>query len=247
MGNRIWELDATRGFAVLGMLLYHLAYDLNYFDFSRFPLTSPVWTTFARTVASIFFLVVGVSLYLSYSRSKNSLSTSRLIKKYSYRGLKLFSWGMGITVITFVLFPDQIIWFGALHFIGSAILVSFFLLRIEDKIGFPIVLPVTVIILICWWGIHGVRVDWPWLLWLGIIPEDLSTLDYFPLIPWLSVVLGGIKVGSKLYSQQSSALSASHPQLLHPICTVGRNSFYFYLLHQPVFFGAIYLIALTTG
>jgi len=101
--KRFWEIDSLRGFAIIMMIAYHLIYDLNYFGVYNFNIYSGFFWYFARTTAFIFIFLVGVSLTLSYSRaikSKEYSTEKELFAKYSKRSLRIFSWGLFITLIT---------------------------------------------------------------------------------------------------------------------------------------------------
>ena len=67
--GRHWEIDALRGLAVVMMVVYHLMYDLYYFKVSDAIFTNRFWFYFQRTTASLFVILMGISLTLNYSRS----------------------------------------------------------------------------------------------------------------------------------------------------------------------------------
>lgn len=66
---RLWEVDLIRGMAVVSMVIFHLAFDLNYLGILRIDLDSALWFYLARLTASLFLLLVGISLTLSHSRA----------------------------------------------------------------------------------------------------------------------------------------------------------------------------------
>ena len=92
-------------------------------------------------------------------------------------------------------------------------------------------------------GLFVVRtmvVDFPWLISLGLTPADFITSDYFPLLPNLGYFLVGAFLGRTLYRKKESLF----PRQKSPcklLSFIGRNSLIFYLLHQPVLAGAVYL------
>ena len=67
---RLWEVDFLRGLAIVSMVIFHLAYDLDYFRIYEIDLSHGFWFYLARFTASLFLLLVGISLTLSYSRAK---------------------------------------------------------------------------------------------------------------------------------------------------------------------------------
>ncbi len=86
-GQRFWEVDAARGIAIAMMVVYHLAYDLDYFGGYDIDATSGSWARFADATASTFLFLVGVSLAISYSRTRQREPGRSLFAKYLLRGL----------------------------------------------------------------------------------------------------------------------------------------------------------------
>jgi len=67
--DRFWEVDLLRGIAVLLMVLYHFAFDLNYFGLVGIDVNSGHISLLAHLIVALFLLLVGLSLTLSYSRA----------------------------------------------------------------------------------------------------------------------------------------------------------------------------------
>ena len=68
--QRFWEVDALRGVAIVMMVIFHLMWDL--WAFHVLPdvvLWAGFWKYFQRTTATLFIMLVGVSLTLSYRRA----------------------------------------------------------------------------------------------------------------------------------------------------------------------------------
>jgi uncharacterized membrane protein len=71
------------------------------------------------------------------------------------------------------------------------------------------------------------------------------TEDYVPLAPWFGIVLIGIFVGKVIFNQEDEPALLARPAgnpLSRVLAFGGRHSLNIYLLHQPVFFGVLYLI-----
>src|SRR5690606_13230351 len=122
---RLWEIDALRGLAVVAMVIYHAMWDLMFTGLYAGDVTSGGWRLFARTTATTFFLLVGVSMTLLTARHPQGVP----YRRWAQRGLKLLAWGMVISLITWPLFGRQFIAYGVLHFIGTALLLAPLLLR----------------------------------------------------------------------------------------------------------------------
>lgn len=124
--QRFLEIDSLRGIAVCLMIVFHLLFDLNYFKAFSFDLSSGVWLFVGRTAALIFVFLVGVSLTFSYSKGRN-------FWHFLKRGLGIFALGLLITLVTFLLFPKETIWFGVLHSIGVSIILAFPFLKLKKS------------------------------------------------------------------------------------------------------------------
>lgn len=239
--GRIWEIDFFRGFAIVSMILFHSAYDLSYLGRLSVDFSTGFWFLLPRATASLFILLAGVSLVLSYNRQVSS-GNKRLYPKYLKRGFLIFSPGMLVTLTTLLFAEENFIVFGILHCIGLSIILAYPLIRFRTA---SLLLGISCISL----GaiLQGMVFDFPYLLWLGFVPRDFHTLDYFPLLPWFGVTLVGVFLGNALYAGFRSrlhlpAVSQSHAARL--LCMLGRNSLFIYLLHQPVILALISLSAM---
>jgi uncharacterized membrane protein len=241
--ERFWEIDFLRGIAILMMITYHLYFDLNYFGVITTNLYSLPVLLFLYPIGTLFLLLVGISLTLSYSRTQPHLTTQQLRKKFLVRGLGIFGLGLIITLVTWVYPHNGFIVFGVLHCIGLSIILAcpFVRLRIPALIlGFLCII-VGLILL------TTVTVGYPWLLWLGVVPFNFVTLDYFPLLPWFGVVLIGIFLGNSLYKNNTRTIPLndySKFSAIRGLCFLGRHSLIIYLLHQLVIIGLLYLFFL---
>jgi uncharacterized membrane protein len=229
--KRFWELDFFRGVAVVMMILYHLLFDLSYFAGYNIDVHSGFWLHFAQAIATIFILLVGISLTLSASKAKILGSAEMLFTHLLKRGLKIFSLGMAITLVTYLLIGRGFIIFGILHFIGLAIILAYPFLKLRTAnifIGF-------VFILIGLF-LQSLSFSLPGLFWLGQISGEFYTLDYFPLFPWFGVVLIGIFLGNSLYPGHKRRIDLqelSRYFWARPFSALGRRSLLIYLIHQP--------------
>jgi len=230
--ERFWEIDSLRGIALLGMLLSNLITDLTYFQFLEVDIASGFWWWFARIVAGTFIFLVGVSLTLSHARAKQNITEKQLLLKYVKRGFKIFSWGLAITLVTWIFIPQDFVIFGVLHLIGVAIIISFPF--INKKL--PNLIYGVFILLFGLW-LATFTFDFNFLLWLGFIPANFHTVDYFPLLPWFGVILLGIYSGNRFYENHKRTFSVPSWENTLPVkCLsfLGKNSLKIYLIHQPI-------------
>jgi uncharacterized membrane protein len=236
-GERFWEVDALRGVAILMMISFHTLFDLNYFGLTDFALYSGTLGIFAYSIGTIFLLLVGVSLTISYDRSGARMNTMALRVKFLRRGAFIFGLGLLITTVTYALIGPGFVIFGVLHCIGLSIVLAYPLLRfrwLSLAAGSAFVL--------AGMALSSATFDFPWLLWLGLKPVGFVTLDYFPLLPWLGVVLIGVFIGRSLYRGHERGFTIKDRSSLgatRGVVFLGRHSLPIYLGHQVIIVGLI--------
>ncbi|MDF1534003.1 MAG: heparan-alpha-glucosaminide N-acetyltransferase [Methanosarcinaceae archaeon] len=239
--KRFWEIDFLRGIAILLMIIFHALYDFNYFGDYNFNLHSGLWAYIGRASAITFIFVVGISLTLSHSRATvMKIPKQDIYQKYIKRGARIFSWGLIITLITWLFLKDGVIVFGILHFIGLSVILAYPFLRLHKYnllIGAGIILT----------GLYlgNLAFDFPWLLGLGFKPYGFNTLDYFPILPWFGITLIGIFAGNLLYPNYTRKIDIKDYTeflLIRLFCLLGRRSLLIYLIHQPVLIALLYLL-----
>lgn len=237
--TRFWEVDFARGLAMVAVIVYHLVYDLDVFGGYSIESTSGFWGGFATASAFAFVFLAGLSLALSSARA--GLSDEASFGKYLRRGLRIFSYGMLITLVFWV-FDLGVVVFGILHLIGASIVLAYPFLRLRWAnllLGLVIValgvylksiqIPVT--------GLAAVL-----LAPFGIEPESFYMPDYRPLLPWFGVVLMGLFFGNAVYGRRSAEASkARAPLYARPLAFLGRHTLFVYLIHQPILIAALSL------
>lgn len=220
--KRIWELDALRGLCILGMLVFHLLYDvIELYGLVDWQL--PSWlTAVADLGAGVFLLLSGLCATLG----------SRPVR----RGLTVFACGMVCTLVTWVIDSDLTIRFGMLHCLGVCMLLwSWFKKPPTWALG----VSGAVVLALGWYiDFYNVRTGLTWLFPLGILYPGFSSGDFYPLLPNLGWFLLGAVLGRTLYRDKKSLLPGRVPFL--ELC--GRHSLIIYLLHQPLFTGLLELL-----
>jgi uncharacterized membrane protein len=214
------------------MITFHVLYLLNYFDIHHTGVPGVhygFWWWFPRVTAGTFIFLAGVSLTITYSRGKR-------MSGFLLRGLKIFAWGMGITLLTWLIAPDAYVRFGILHFFGIAFILAPFFLRFRF---INLILGIALLAVGIYLG--GISFDFPWLLWLGLMPHGFRTLDYFPLLPWFGLFLVGMFSGKILYPQGNRRLNIH--EFSNPVTSAltlpGRHPLVIYLAQWPVVIGVL--------
>ncbi|MCB0166226.1 MAG: DUF1624 domain-containing protein [Anaerolineae bacterium] len=238
--TRLWEIDALRGLAIVQMVFYHFVWDLHFFGLYHGNLFVGPWQWFARTIATQFLFVAGVSLTLSYNREVQRGDTN-LFFKYVLRGAKIFGWGLVITIGTYFFIGQGFVVFGILHLIGFSIMTSYPFLRLNRWLT---LLTGLVMILIGLY-VEGIVVDYPWLIWLGLKQQGRAMVDYYPVLPYGGITLIGIFTGYTLYRdrlRQFSLPDFSGKSLVTGLRFLGRHSLLIYLVHQPILIAIFFVL-----
>lgn len=227
---RFWEVDYCRGIAVIMMILFHAIFDLVYFGVFPIDVNSGPWKLLAICTASLFLLLVGVSLTLSGARAFKAMDQRSFLLKYLRRGGGIMVLGLLITLVTLVLVPGEPILFGILHLIGFSVMIS--PLFLSHPWG---CLAAAMVIIPSGWmisDIHGPL----WLAWLGFHPQNFSSLDYTPVLPWIGVVFIGVFLGHLLYpdGERRYQMPESPVPGKKTLSLLGRHSLAIYVLHQPI-------------
>jgi uncharacterized membrane protein len=79
-----------------------------------------------------------------------------------------------------------------------------------------------------------------WLNWLGLISRKPITEDYVPLVPWLAAVWWGVAAGLWVLRHRPQWFVGAAPAW-RVLALPGRWSLSYYLLHQPLLMGFLFL------
>ncbi|WP_313616970.1 DUF1624 domain-containing protein, partial [Agrobacterium sp.] len=195
--------------------------------------TQGLWKIYARGIASSFLFLAGFSLYLAHSRGINWPS-------FRKRFAMIAAAAVVITVATAIATPEGMIFFGILHNIAAASLIGLLFLRL------PII--VTLIVaaaaLAAPFYLTADIFSTPWLLWVGLSPVTPRSNDYVPILPWLTPFLLGLTAAKIALPAGwlDRFRTPSHPR--NPLALAGKHSLAFYLIHQPILVGLVYLASL---
>lgn len=219
--NRIWEIDFVRAIAIVLMIVFHLIVDLRDFFNYQISYLTGFWYYIGKMAAILFMITAGLSVPLSSSALRH--------------GVVVFSWGMLLTIVTYLFNPAMYIRFGILHFLGISLLTWPLIsgLRISTLAG----LSLTIIGLSHW--VTTVTLTTWLLLPLGFTYQGFTSMDYYPLLPWYGVFLIGIILRKLLYKEKSSLFPAPGKAALS-FSHIGRYSLIIYLTHQPVLLALLY-------
>ena len=221
MSLRNQTVDLIRGVDMVFMVLFNYSVTLNYFGLLHMQ-PDLFYRSLPLVIASIFIFLSGAAAYASFENNKENFA-----RRYFTRGIRLLVFAAFITLFTAIFVPEGTVYFGILHFFAiSSFLVPVFIKYNELN---PIA---GILIILSGIYLQTREFSYPYLLWLGFIPENFTTFDYFPLLPWLGLLCLGI------FSGKSIITKTGHIKFNNKSAEVfvflGRNSLTVYLIHQPL-------------
>ncbi len=233
--SRIELVDIARGTALVAMAIYHFTWDLDFFGYiAQGTSVTGGWKIFARSIASSFLFLVGVSLFLAHG---SGIRARSFLKRLAV----IAGAAAAITVVTYFATPDAFIFFGILHHIALASVLALPAVRLPVAA----VLALAALVLAAPHFVEADFLDKPAFWWTGLSRNVPPTNDFIPIFPWFGAVLLGV-AAARLAARTDllSHLARIRPGRKLPLlAATGRHSLAFYLLHQPVLISVVWLFS----
>ncbi len=206
-------IDFWRSIALVLMVCFHIVYDLNVFLHYDVSYNKGFWRYAGFISASLFIFISGLSI------------GSGLNKRIYHNAGKVALAAIVVSIGTYFFDKSNYVIFGILHFMAVSSVLAKLLLPLDNR--FLLVLAGGILLL----GEKITNVSNPslWLLPLGIVPQNFTTVDYYPLIPWFALFILGLVYGKKIPLHNYSASS-----FIGKISFLGRHTLLIYLVHQPI-------------
>lgn len=242
MGERktkrfIW-LDELRGVALISMLIYHIIFQSTVVGCAGIEILDNPVSIFFQLVAQILFIsIAGISAYISHHNFK--------------RGIKILSCAIIITMVTYIVMPENRILFGILHFLGVAILL--YSLILYKVVSLPTRLMIGINGMI-FFILHFTKIGdsisiflqtalddiiaQKWLCFFGLPDKDFISSDYFPIFPWIFLFLFGIFLGKYIKENEEKFLIDRKP--ISWLAFMGRHTLFIYMIHIPIIWGVLF-------
>jgi len=228
--SRLPRLDALRGVAIVWMVAFHFAFDLNHFgwlsprqDFYG----DPFWTGQRAVIVSLFLFCAGLSQAVA-------LEVGTGWPRFWRRWRQVAGCALLVSAASAWMFPGSWISFGVLHALAVMMVLARLTARWRGALwpsgGLLLILP--------WLFSHPVF-DSRWTNWVGLVTRKPITEDYVPLMPWLGIFLWGLAAGQWVWGHRRHWLTGALPRRLSPLATLGRFSLSIYMLHQPLLIGVL--------
>jgi uncharacterized membrane protein len=250
--RRIQLIDAARGLSILLMVAYHTGYDLVAADLMPAEtLYNPLLNVLEPLFAGLFVALSGVS--------------ARYARDNRRRGLRVLGCALLVTLVT-GLMPAALgakaahtwiskgvfyelarapISFGILHCLGLCMVLCGDPADWTDKMprrAQPFLFGGLFALCYLLFPVQGALFSGiPYLEMLGFIGPRYRAPDYFPLLPWFFLYLFGVWAGGHIKSGDFPRWFYETRVPVLPV--VGRRTLLIYMLHQPVIYGVVSLLA----
>lgn len=226
-------IDLARSAALLGMVAFHLVFDLQMFGILPYGTTAePFFYWHARLVAGSFLFLAGASLWLAHGAAIRWRSFWR-------RQARLVGAAALVSAGTYAAFPDYFVYYGILHAIALGSLIGLACLRL------PAALVAGLGGLAIWasYALPSPLFDAPLLRFLGLATIPAETIDFEPVFPWIGPLLLGLAFAKTLSARGLwQHLHLPDSPRLRQLSWPGRHSLPIYLLHQPILIGLLYAL-----
>lgn len=229
--HRLSLIDAIRGAAIIGVVIFHIVWDLEFAGFISGVAFHTIWLTFGKILAGTFMLLVGVSLVLAHHEK---------FKKTGFlkRLLILSIAAAMITIVTWYAFPGTFIYFGILHAIAVASVIGVFFL----KVPYPVTFIAGIIVLALPFFVSATAFDTRWFAWIGFSEIPPQSNDFVPIFPWIGLTLIGIAITLLMKEKFNLVELLGRYNSISYITRLGwfgQHSLIIYLLHQPILLAII--------
>lgn len=233
--ERIELLDLLRGGAMVLVVAYHILYDLKFIYGLDIPRVITPGQPETEVVHICFLWVLFAVSGICAGFSRNSLK----------RGAALYILGFGITLVTAVFMPGELIVFGVISCFGACMVITSLLRQWLDRISWQAgAVGFALLWLIFRNFYRGGELDFiftsltvtlpecDFLYPIGIKGVHFRSSDYFPVIPYLFMFLAGNflykpiserRLPERFYRVRSGALGF-----------IGRHTLLIYIIHQPI-------------
>lgn len=239
MRTRLWEVDVLRTAAIVMMVVYHAAYDVDFLTDAGPNVRDGLWRALQVACASTFVSVVGIAAWVRHARlAARGIHGWEAWKLNRRRGLQIAGAALLVSAATYVALDDRYVRFGILHLIAVAHLV---VLPLCVRFGEWCALPGALLVL-AGLAIKGSTTTFAPLLVIGLDPGEAG-VDWVPLLPWIGVAMLGVAAGAWAYpaGERRPSLEGlgEGSELAWRLGAPGRRSLTIYLVHQLVLIAVI--------
>ena len=212
------------------VIIFHTAFDLYWVfgkDFGFLHIVDEPFVLFLRDFFAVCFIVLS-GICTNYSRDPLR------------RGVIVFLFGLIVTLFSALVTPSMTVRFGILSLIGTSMIVVALMRPFHAQVHSLFGAAVGLAAFFATVFVFPIEVGVKHLYFLGFVSGD-----FYPMIPYYFAFLAGHFFGRWLKEREYDKKLADID--IKPLSFIGRNSVYFYLLHQPIVYGVCWLLFTQLG
>ena len=208
-------LDLIKGIAVILMVIYHFFSLIDAKINTRY--TNHPYFQFTGQFSRMLFIFL-----LGYNFKGNKIKINKI--------LYLLFLSLLINFTTILIYPNNFVRFGILHFMTISIILLSYLTKIHNVI--PLISGI--IVFIIYILVLNKRSSKNVVLTSIGYKPNYSTMDYFPIFKWFWLVGLGHYISKNTKKHKNKTFKN---KILKCISYLGKNSLIIYVIHFPIIFG----------
>ena len=241
---RFLEIDLIKGIAVIFMVIFHVFYLGEYMNKMNVNTSTGLLHYMAKFAHTTFIICMGINMVINnQSNEKKGKSKKEFYKKIMKRFIVFIIVSCLVSYSSYLAFGSSMfVKFGIFHFMAFASLITSLFVDKHNLCMCAILIINFLVYLIKSNKLSFNRINSYIGFALGI-NTHYSSLDHFPLIPWLSYSLLGVIIGNKLYTnyeRNHEELNLNNiinnSNILNTISKLGSKSLEVYLIHFPLIY-----------
>jgi uncharacterized membrane protein len=235
MAARRQGIDAARGVAVVAMVAYHFTWDLAAFGFIDPSFAAaPGFRRAGAAIASAFLALSGVALVLAREAAKDDAAfRAKFLKRLAI----IVAAAALVSLGTWFAMGERFVRFGILHCIAASSVAALPFVRLPPAAAAL----AGAAMLAAPWLVALPAAAHPALLWLGLSPSVPAMVDFVPVLPFSGMALLGVAAGRRMALAPPSGGQPDGAS--GRLARLGRVSLPVYLIHQPLLYGGLFLLA----
>lgn len=226
-----WQLiDFVKGIAIVGVVIYHFFFIVYFLSLAPIHIGDWKLVVLAKLSAGTFIFLSGANVYLA----TKTFHPKRFVKGLGVLALAALS----ITLATNTLVSYATVWFGILHFLVMARIVLLPITYYKTGILVSLIYLISLYVFVTF-----ISTMIPSAIWLvfGFPPSGFTSLDYYPIFPWIYLVYLGYIAMQYIEKKEKVKKLDNKLQMyfLPGIALLGKHSLLIYLIHVPIILGLI--------
>ena len=233
---RYLEIDLIKGIAVILMVIFHFFYFSHFLNVKKYNISSYPLSTIAQIAHTLFILFMGINLSISYNKNKKDKKKYR--KKILNKCVIYFLVALYMSFFSYKIFGrESCVKLGIFHFMFFATIIASFYPGNNNLNLITIFIIILLKFLVNNNKFENINKYFGFITGLNC---KFGTLDYFPLIPWLALVLLGILIGNNVYKDKKENNKINNiienNVILNNISKIGSKSLEIYIIHWPIIY-----------